>query len=334
MLPHDYAYQSSVCGAPVPGAEVHRCVSLSPGAQRLAATRHEPGSVDRRRPNWGEGMPEGWTWDETLYAGSAPYYALGRLPYAPGLANVLATALDLDGRGRMLDVGCGPGILSLRFAHLFPEVIGVDPDPGMLAEARQRARLLGIANVRWLQTRAEELTPDLGRFRLITFGQSFHWLEREQVAANLPPLLEPDGAVAHISDWKEPVAQPENLPFPLPPYEAIRVLIRHFLGPVPRAGQGFLPHGSASGEAAVCHAAGFTLQERKRVPAAGPRTRTIDDLVAWVFSLSGAAPHLFGERRAIFEVELRRLLNHASPSGQFSEQPPDTDVQLFRLPPR
>ena len=28
-----------------------------------------------------------WEWDETLFAGAAPYYAQGRLPYAEGLAN-------------------------------------------------------------------------------------------------------------------------------------------------------------------------------------------------------------------------------------------------------
>jgi hypothetical protein len=38
-------------------------------------------------------VPEGWTWDETLYAGSAPYYERGRLPYPPAMADVLARSL-------------------------------------------------------------------------------------------------------------------------------------------------------------------------------------------------------------------------------------------------
>lgn len=80
-------------------------------------------------------MPKGWDWDETLYLGSAPFYARGRLPYAPALAERLADALTLDGTGRLIDVGCGPGILALLLAHLFDEVIGVDPDPGMLPKA-------------------------------------------------------------------------------------------------------------------------------------------------------------------------------------------------------
>jgi 2-polyprenyl-3-methyl-5-hydroxy-6-metoxy-1,4-benzoquinol methylase len=81
------------------------------------------------------GMSVGWEWDDTLFAGAAPYYQRGRLPYAPGLVETLAEALRLDGRGRLLDVGCGPGTLALSLAHLFSEIVGVGPDSGMLAEA-------------------------------------------------------------------------------------------------------------------------------------------------------------------------------------------------------
>ena len=52
---------------------------------------------------------EDWAWDETVFRGTALYYRTGRYPYAPGLADALARHLDLDGRGRLLDVGCGPG---------------------------------------------------------------------------------------------------------------------------------------------------------------------------------------------------------------------------------
>ena len=41
-------------------------------------------------------MPEGWTWDETLFLGTAPFYGRGRLPYAPGLADAFRASLDLE----------------------------------------------------------------------------------------------------------------------------------------------------------------------------------------------------------------------------------------------
>ena len=82
---------------------------------------------------------ESWVWDETLFAGAAPHYVQGRLPYAPGLADALADALGLDGTGRLLDLGCGPGVVALRVAHLVEEVVGVDADAGMIAEAQRLA---------------------------------------------------------------------------------------------------------------------------------------------------------------------------------------------------
>jgi cyclopropane fatty-acyl-phospholipid synthase-like methyltransferase len=41
---------------------------------------------------------------------------------------MLTQEAGLDGNGRLLDVGCGPGVLTVRLAHLFRQVVGLDPD--------------------------------------------------------------------------------------------------------------------------------------------------------------------------------------------------------------
>ena len=69
----------------------------------------------------------GWTWDETLFAGAARYYAVGRAAYPPELAEKLVAALHLDGTGLLVDVGCGPGSIALQLAP------GSTPTPGVLA---------------------------------------------------------------------------------------------------------------------------------------------------------------------------------------------------------
>ena len=58
--------------------------------------------------------------------------------------------------------------------------------------------------------------------------------------------------------------------------------------------------------------------------------RSADDVVASVFSLSSAAPHLFGQRAAEFEAALRELLAEVSPDGRFSEQMRETAVDVWR----
>lgn len=82
-----------------------------------------------------------------MYAGSAAFYTRGRVAYPQALADRLAASLGLDGSGRLLDIGCGPGSLTLLLAPLFAEAIGIDADADMIAEAAEQAARAGIRNV-------------------------------------------------------------------------------------------------------------------------------------------------------------------------------------------
>src|ERR1700689_2208677 len=109
--------------------------------------------------------------DPAIYDGAAVHYRRGRPAYSPRLEALLAEELGLDGSGRLLDVGCGPGILTVRLAHLFEGAVGLDPDPAMIAEGRRAARERDIANITWIQARAEDLPAVApGPYRLGTFG--------------------------------------------------------------------------------------------------------------------------------------------------------------------
>ncbi len=271
-----------------------------------------------------------WEWDDTLFAGTASYYQRGRLPYAPGLVDVLTEVLKLDGQRRLVDVGCGPGTLALSLAHLFSEIVGVDPDSEMIAEAARGAAERGVTEkAQWVQARAEDLPAGLGTFTVAAFGQSFHWMDRDLVAATIREMLQPGGALVHISDLKTETRTVDGLPHPAAPYAAIEELVRHYLGPIRRAGRGVLPQGTPGDEAAVLARAGFTGPHRHVVPGGQALERTCDDVVAEVFSMSYSAPHLFGTRRDDFEADLRRLLREVSPSGQFSERQPSTEVFVW-----
>jgi SAM-dependent methyltransferase len=262
-----------------------------------------------------------WEWDESLYAGAAPYYGRGRMPYPPQMREVLRDRLGLDGTGRLLDVGCGPGSVTLILATAFGEAVGVDPDRGMLDEAARAARERRCTNVRWVCRRAEELPAGLGRFRVAVLAQSFHWMDRPRVASILHGMLEPGGALVHVGATTDRgVPGDEPLPWPRPPRDAITELVQRFLGPQRRAGRGVLPSGTPSGEDEILAAAGFRGPRRVDVGGGEIVERSEDEVVASVFSLSSAAPHLFGDRRTSFESELRRLLRQASPDERFCEQ--------------
>ena len=109
-----------------------------------------------------------WEWDESLYAGSAAHYVAGRMPYPPSLAEAVRDRLGLDGTGQLLDVGCGPGSLTLLLSPFFESAVGVDADPDMIVEARRQAARAEINNIEWRRMRAEDLPADLGQFRVAT----------------------------------------------------------------------------------------------------------------------------------------------------------------------
>jgi trans-aconitate methyltransferase len=78
-------------------------------------------------------------YDPTIYLGAAVHHAGGRPAYSRELGAVLAAEVGLDGTGRLLDVGCGPGVLTVELADRFEQAIDLDPDADMLAERERRA---------------------------------------------------------------------------------------------------------------------------------------------------------------------------------------------------
>ncbi len=280
---------------------------------------------------------ESWSWDESLFAGAAGYYQQGRLPYAPGLADVLARSLGLDGRGRLLDVGCGPGTVTLRLASLFEAVVGLDPDAEMLAQASRAAARRGVGNAAWVRSRAEDLPAGLGTFRAVTFAASFHWMDRPRVASAVATMLDPGGAVVQVdapgyrADELAAESRSGTLPFPPPPDDALDRLRRRYLGADRRAGRG-IRNTSPDGEDEVFRRAGFLPAETVTVPDRRAVEQTADELVARVFSSSSTAPHLFGDRRDDYEADVREILARTSPAGRFSVRLPDNILRVWRLP--
>jgi hypothetical protein len=196
--------------------------------------------------------------------------------------------------------------------------VGVDADGDMVREAARS----GPPNGRFVRLRAEDLPADLGTFRVVTFAQSFHWMDQRRVASVVHGMVEPRGAVVHLGATTH---QGEGTV----PREEIAELVASYLGPVRRAGQGTLPEGTARWEDDALRDAGFEGPRSVDVGGGELFERSEDDVVASVYSLSSAAPHLFGDRLDEFEAELRALLRRASPNGRFSERLAEVGVKIW-----
>lgn len=280
-----------------------------------------------------ENPPVTTPYDPTLFRGTAAFYLRGRPPYAPELPELLAREANLDGR-RALDVGCGPGTVTVDLAPFAAAVIGLDPDEEMLAEANRHAERRGVLNVRWVRGRAEDIpTLGLGRFTLVTFAQSFHWTDREAVAEVVYEVLEPGGVLALIGHEAKARPVPPGPPgVPPIPHDAILELIHRYLGPKRRGGQGTVALPTERYEEVLARTR-FGRPRTVYLEGRPDLVQSVEDVLANVHSMSYAAPPLLGGRLAAFDTDLRALLGPMSSTGTFWDWPGDTEVLLARRPP-
>ncbi len=77
------------------------------------------------------------------FRSAAAHYLHGRPAYAPALDPGRGELCGLDGGGQMLDLGCGPGQIATAFRPFVAAALGMDPEPEMLALARDALRRPG-----------------------------------------------------------------------------------------------------------------------------------------------------------------------------------------------
>jgi len=271
-------------------------------------------------------------YDPTIYLGSAAHYRNGRPAYSPELEAVLAQETGLDGNGRLLDVGCGPGVLTVRLAHLFGQAVGLDPDADMLAEGCGAAGAEGVMNIRWVHGLAEDLPAVApGPYRLVTFGQSFHWTDEQHVTETIYDMLEPGGALALIVHTVTGRPRPPDPGVPAIPHDEIKALVQKYLGSTRRAGQGTTPQRTHRFEDVLAQTR-FGVPQQVFVPGIPDLMRDSESVLSGYLSLSSSAPHLFGDRLDDFAGEVRALLANRCAEGMFWDWPGDTEVVIARKP--
>jgi SAM-dependent methyltransferase len=135
----------------------------------------------------------------------AGFYHQYRRGYPQAVIDTLVDAFSLTGSDLAIDLGCGTGQLTVPIARRVHAAAGVDPEPGMLALARQAAAEQGVGNVSWLlgaDTDIPALAALLGgrRAGAVTIGQALHWMSYRDLIPALVPLLRPGGGIAVVTN--------------------------------------------------------------------------------------------------------------------------------------
>jgi SAM-dependent methyltransferase len=142
-----------------------------------------------------------------LIGDTARYDTLSRLLLSPLIKRIAADVASLASAGaQVLEVGCGPGHLSIRLArHHGLEVTGLDLDPAMITRARANTHRAGNGD----QRRPEFLVGDVAAlafsdesFDLVVSTLSMHhWADPTAGLAEIGRVLRP-GARALIWDLR------------------------------------------------------------------------------------------------------------------------------------
>lgn len=115
------------------------------------------------------------SFDPHRFRSTVPYHLHYRVPYPDRLIACVAEHCALAPGGRVLDLDCGPGQLTIAVARRGATVTAIDPEPNMLAAARANPAEAGVA-VTTIEGSSHDLDPALGTFWLVTLGRSFHAL--------------------------------------------------------------------------------------------------------------------------------------------------------------
>lgn len=119
--------------------------------------------------------------------------------YVATTAQQTLQRLELHPGERVLDIGCGTGVLLAAMGNRFPEVIlaGIDPTQEMLDIARKRLSKKVHITRSW----AEKLPFSDAQFEVIVSCNMFHYIREPLVALKeMKRVLRPGGSVT-ITDW-------------------------------------------------------------------------------------------------------------------------------------
>ncbi|MGH8289950.1 MAG: class I SAM-dependent methyltransferase [Steroidobacteraceae bacterium] len=133
------------------------------------------------------------------YARLAPEYDARWSFYIEATTSATLARLSSSPTARILDVGCGTGVLLQRLAQSQPQatLIGIDPVPEMLTVARRRVPLSIALHEGWV----EELPFADSDFDLVVSCSMLHYVRQPVVALReMGRVLRPGGELV-ITDW-------------------------------------------------------------------------------------------------------------------------------------
>jgi SAM-dependent methyltransferase len=126
------------------------------------------------------------------FTGAGGSYARYRPGYPAPLVDWLLERARVGPGEPVADVGCGTGIFTRLLAARGVDVVGIDPNQDMLAQA------IAAGGARYRLAEAAASGFDSHSLALVTVAQAFHWLDRDPALDEFGRILRPGARVAAV----------------------------------------------------------------------------------------------------------------------------------------
>jgi trans-aconitate methyltransferase len=136
---------------------------------------------------------------------TAAYYAKYRRGYPDQIVDAVVDRLHLGSDDVVVDLGCGTGLLTAPLARRVRVVIGIDPEPDMLAEARRGLDPALTSRVVWVVGSEADLPAVAslsadGGWAAVVGGQALHFMDHPTLFRRARQRVRPGGGLAIISN--------------------------------------------------------------------------------------------------------------------------------------
>jgi SAM-dependent methyltransferase len=220
------------------------------------------------------------TWNPDRYARTAAF--------VPALGLPVLELLDPQPGERILDLGCGDGVLTEKLASLGCQVVGVDSSAAQVAAAQARGLDARVVDARELPFEAE--------FDAVFSNAALHWIRPpDSVIAGVWRALEPGGRFVGELGGAGNIAQV---------LAALAVVLARRGIPMQQASPWYFP--DEAEYRGRLEQAGFVVTSMERFPRPTPLPGDVGD---WLETFAGSFLGIFPEpERAQVIDEVRELL--------------------------
>lgn len=186
----------------------------------------------------------------------------------------------------------------------------MDPEQEMIDEGRRRTPADLTGRLRWIRSRAEDLSADDAGFHLVTIGEAFHRMDQRVVAKHALRWLVPGGCLAilwyeHIWDgaeeWKRRVSEV------LARYKKARAAA----STGERAPQQFMTFEQVLSATGFQSVQGHEFRE--------PRFWSTEQVIGYLYSTSVHSKRTLGDGVGDFEADVKRALLQTDTTERYTE---------------